>query len=130
MGVYHPAIFDLLRKTLVVTRRAAHRGETCAIDHITTQHRTALRAAWARTQLEQGVADVGANATTPAARERRFDGWFDGFRTLAFIHAARDSGLANVPWREAFDQATFVPSADSDAFGYRQQLLYLEQGRE
>jgi len=126
--VYHPHIFELLRRSLEVARDAATAGSECtpaAIDG----DRSALRAAWQRTQLTAGVAHVCANATTTDARIRRFREWFDGFRTLAFVHAARDAGLANMSWERAFDQAPFIPpSGELETF--RQRLLRLEHERE
>jgi len=126
--VYHPGAFLLLRRTLQVARAAVLAGTTCKVTDVSGS--AALAAAWSRTKLQAAISDVGANATTAQARARRFRDWFDGFRTLAFIHAARDGGLSNPPWQEAFAQAPFVPDAQADLVGFRQRLLYLEQGRE
>lgn len=47
-------------------------------------------------------------ATTPLQLRRRRHEWFDGLRTLRFVHAQRDLGLADLPWHEALSRSAFV----------------------
>lgn len=42
---------------------------------------------------------------------REFNGWFDAFRTLRFVHTLRDTYLPNRPWRDALLQAPFLVDA-------------------
>ena len=42
-------------------------------------------------------------------RLRHLHTWFDGFRTLRFVHDMRDRRYPNLPWREALANAPFVP---------------------
>ena len=59
------------------------------------------------------VAAAGCATTSPQAMRRRVRDWFDGFRTLKLIHAARDGPHPLVPWRTAFARAPFLEAAPS-----------------
>ncbi len=40
--------------------------------------------------------------------DKQLQVWFDGFKTLKFIHALRDFGYANIPLTQALNQAEFT----------------------
>lgn len=42
---------------------------------------------------------------------REFNGWFDAFRTLRFVHTLRDQYLPNKSWRDALLEAPFLADA-------------------
>jgi hypothetical protein len=91
-----------------------------------------------REALESGLDRLGARSAltelhrrhTGAARARQLHAWFDGFRTLKLVHALRDSGLADLPWREAFGRAPFLAGLDAsaDAAAVRADLIERELG--
>ena len=120
--LYDPRVFSVLR----TLRRAAgafceSRDPTCLVggresgdEALDAAYREAIAAIGAAAAFESAAA-----ATTSAgALARRIRDWLDGFRTLKLIHAARDAGLPNRPWRDALASADFLaekidPSADA-----------------
>lgn len=51
------------------------------------------------------------------SRRRHLHTWFDAFRTLKFVHAARDRHLGWLPYSEALERAPFVPHiTESDPY--------------
>ena len=53
--------------------------------------------------LDHALAHCRRQGKSPEQFLRQFHQWFDGFRTLKFIHALRDAGLP--------EQASFKPSS-------------------
>ena len=71
--------------------------------------------AWSRELAQRlGVGDAMRSAraatTSAVAYRQRMEQWFDGLRTLRFIHLVRDQRLANVPLAQALSRAPFMPS--------------------
>ena len=124
-GTYHPALFYHLRAWLDTL-------ESAIAENPLPQDPAATLAGMAR---ERAVRDPGADpdrlvaalevtgALAAAAdalaaprrtiRRRAHDG-FDGFRTLKLLHALRDSGLPDLPLREALGQADFLSLPQDD----------------
>ncbi|MED5260890.1 MAG: hypothetical protein VX574_00615 [Myxococcota bacterium] len=118
-GTYHPALFYHLRAWLDTL-------EAAIAENPLPQDPAATLAEMARERaLRDPVADpdrlvaalevTGALAAAADAlaaprrtvRRRAQDG-FDGFRTLKLLHALRDSGLPDLPLREALGRADFL----------------------
>jgi hypothetical protein len=79
--------------------------------------RRALDAALARLDAPGALLDARTRARSPDALARRLRDWFDAFRTLKLIHAARDAGLPSLPWAEALARAPFLGSVAMPAAG-------------
>jgi len=116
---YHPALFHHLRAWLdtleaaiaqdlstqdAAVSLAALVRERADRDSIVNPER--LVAALEATGALRAAADALA-APGRTVRRRVHDG-FDGFRTLKLLHALRDSGLPDVPLRDALDRASFL----------------------
>ncbi|MCP4444111.1 MAG: hypothetical protein GY811_02035 [Myxococcales bacterium] len=108
--VYNPRSFALVREWLDVLNEFA---ETCDLDILDRlSHETLKRSLPLDT--EKHLRQAMAQCKTPSARAARLTTWFDGFRTLKLVHALRDHGLPDIPWRQAVDSAPFIPEPEHD----------------
>jgi hypothetical protein len=103
--VYNPKSFALLSEWLQVLEEYAEECDLTILDRMSHEE---LRAALPL-DTDKRLREAARQCKTPAVRRQRLLQWFDGFRTLKLIHALRDQGLADTPWKEAFDAAPFVP---------------------
>ncbi len=55
----------------------------------------------------KALQETAAHSPSPVIRAKRLHDWFDAFRTLKLLHALRDQGLHDVPWRQAIETAPF-----------------------
>lgn len=90
-----PALAEAPAQDIAALMRAS--GQLEAKNNLPQMGSTTL-ATRAQTALDTlGIASAldhcQRQATTPEQFERQFHQWFDGFRTLKFIHALRDTGL-------------------------------------
>jgi len=88
---YNPEIFELLGQFLALLGRAFDTGPISAQcpDPVTR---------WAiEHDIDEVIAARRARGTSRAVFERAMHDWFDGFRTLKFVHYLRDHGLSSVP---------------------------------
>jgi hypothetical protein len=76
------------------------------------EHLTAIDAA-------SRLARAARETSSAGQLRRRLHTWFDGFRTLKFVHAFRSAGHPELPFREALARAAFIP----DALGTIDDLL-------
>ncbi len=107
--VYNPKSFALVREWLQILDEFSEECDRSILDRISHEElRTALPL-----DTDKRLREAESQCKTPLARRARLHQWFDGFRTLKLIHALRDQGLADIPWREAFDAAPFVPQPAS-----------------
>jgi hypothetical protein len=95
---YHPQCFEALRLFLQAVPALSCRPpeqlhtilvDLCLTDYLVHASCTALL----DMGLEDAIAHCRRQGKTPAQFMRQFHQWFDGFRTLKFIHALRDSHL-------------------------------------
>lgn len=132
--LYDPAVFDELRRWLVVLAALADEGVQAAeeierrVNHA-CDHPDAVLRALSEGNGVQKIADNLARGRTAAHRKRNVDGWFDAFRTLRMIHVLRDAGRPNRSLRDAIDASPFVgdiaPNATLDEI--RRHLADFEQ---
>jgi len=88
---YNPEIFELLGRFLALLGGAFDTGPISAQCPDTV-------ARWATEQDIDGViAARRARSTSQAVFDRAMHDWFDGFRTLKFVHYLKDHGLPSVP---------------------------------
>jgi hypothetical protein len=106
--VYNPRSFALVREWLAVLDEYS---ETCDLGLLDRLSHETLRSSLPL-DTEKHLRQAASQCKTPKARAQRLHSWFDGFRTLKLIHALRDRGLADVPWRDAVDSAPFIPEPD------------------
>ncbi|MEP7051607.1 MAG: hypothetical protein ABJB12_14695 [Pseudomonadota bacterium] len=60
------------------------------------------------------LTSAATQAPLGSVLRRRVHTWFDGLRTLRFIHGMRDACLPSVPWRAALHAATFLEAPFRD----------------
>ncbi|MEO8901553.1 MAG: hypothetical protein ABI627_08510 [Polyangiaceae bacterium] len=119
--MYAPGVFTALGAVIAGLEAFAASADVSALN-AALDARIPEHAAAARTVLERlGVFAALATAArqAPAGRvlRRRIHTWFDGLRTLRFIHGMRDACLPPVPWRQALSAAEFLdrPFRDGEA---------------
>ncbi|MEP1596654.1 MAG: hypothetical protein ABJK20_18895 [Halieaceae bacterium] len=97
---YHPEIFNSLRAVLLAAAmRYDHNTEFTEL--LQTQGLNAAHAQRAYEQLdamgvEKALQHCRIQAGDAASFSKHFHQWFDGFRTLKFIHGLRDSGYKDL----------------------------------
>jgi hypothetical protein len=110
---YAPAIFDVVGRWLALLRRFSRHGDVTRLfadlDGFPDDERTVLLALLRELDARPAFEAASREAKMPAARFRRVASWFDAFRTLKLVHALRDGGRPNVPWRRALAESPFVP---------------------
>ncbi len=112
--LYHPGCFARLQ-TLLAALDAAAAGAPLILDD------PYLQSAAEALGIAAAVADARGRTRQPTAMRRRLRDWFDGFRTLKLIHALRDAGLANQPWRLALAEAPWADAALREATPWLRQ---------
>jgi hypothetical protein len=95
---YHPGCFTALRAALHLVNGRAHAPDLPHQDWLDHAQQAGTVGALAIEQLlsqggEKALAHCARQSASSTAFLRHFHQWFDGFRTLKFIHAMRDSGL-------------------------------------
>ena len=143
--IYDPTIFDLIKtwcnslEAINGTRvNAAYETVRCraesVLDSVDQQRlRTALEAIGA----PDAIMTAAAQSPTAAIRQKWLTDWFDAFRTLKLVHALRQTGLPDIPWFQALQNASFSRSAvanarpehitTTDTFDICQRLASLEE---
>ena len=99
---YNPQVFTALAEVLARLRQLALPADTTmpyTPFGAPTAEVTHLVERWWRAAGVEDVLDR-ANVRTPAQRSHLLGEWFDGFRTMRFIHEVRDAGLASVTLAE------------------------------
>lgn len=104
--LYAPTTFALLREWIDTLDAFAQDPTT---DPLARLSRPELKSALVALRAEDALEQARRQATTARHRRKRLLDWFDGFRTLKLVHALRDGGHANRPWRDALRSAPFVP---------------------
>ncbi len=102
-SVYDPAVFTLLRAWLDCVGTLSQGTEwSVATESLPSEVRRAVHAMGAH---EQSALVLGTRKDTQS-RRRHWDTWFDGFRTLRFIHLMREVH-PSLPWSQVLgDNAT------------------------
>tara|TARA_B100001123_G_C15342742_1_gene1035686 strand:+ start:4760 stop:6118 length:1359 start_codon:yes stop_codon:yes gene_type:complete len=113
--IYNPKIFGILKAWLT----AASVLEDSESDHayldiferactlITQDDRSRLSDTLERLEAPHAIHKIARQTKNRAVRRKWFSDWFDGFRTLKFVHLLRDSGVKNLPWQDALTNAAF-----------------------
>lgn len=109
--VTNPMAYEVLRKLLAAISGYAQRRDDQVFEHalgeLPPAAAAAARGAIAESGLLAAITDA-AIRTNQAALPRRIHCWFDALRTLRFLHALREAGIADVPWSQAVKSAPFV----------------------
>ena len=142
--IYNPRVFDFLKVWLDACDALDNVPPTDAYDEmyrraswaIESLDRDRLRVALLSVDAPKAFRDAAAQSAEPGVRRRWLHDWFDAFRTLKFVHALRDTGLADVPWRQAIADAAFCRSPtgngqaeanETGSFELCQRLAVLEE---
>ncbi|MBT4521061.1 MAG: hypothetical protein HOC23_13750 [Halieaceae bacterium] len=96
----HPLCFEALRAVLTIVPQLYYQAPDEIPDLLAGQSLPAdLAGATSNTLTTMGIEDAlnhcRRQGRTEAQFRRQFDQWFDGFRSLKFIHAIRDAGWPN-----------------------------------
>ena len=109
--VANPLAYEVLRRVLEALDRYARFRDTSAFPAITLSlpHSVAQAASQAldASGLVRAAVDA-AGRTGQRDLRRRIHGWFDGLRTIRFLHALRDGGISDLEWQAAVSTAPFV----------------------
>jgi hypothetical protein len=116
--LHDPRCFDLLGDWLGVLDRCAEAQSATAFDAWVetlvkdvepgTAPGTAVIAYLESQQAAEAISSALGAARTADTARKRLHTWFDGLKTLRFIHAVRDSIFPKRPWREALREANVV----------------------
>ena len=108
LQLYHPATFTYLRTWLQILERAAH-TPLCLFSACAAENGgDAIHAALQTLGTADAIVTAHAKTRSVPARRRFLHTWFDGFRTLKFIHALREQGLRPMPLATALTHAPFA----------------------
>lgn len=99
MALYHPDSFLYLKALLGRLKHCAE-GDASANPQEPGIDSALLDAVAAELGLAQALAHAANQGKTPTSRLRHLQQWFDGFKTLKFIHQLRDQKLASISFRE------------------------------
>ncbi|KKK57882.1 hypothetical protein LCGC14_3050030, partial [marine sediment metagenome] len=113
MPLYHPDSFLYLQflQQLLTTVAAEPMAISQAIDQVSTKNASSIDLA----QLRSTLGSIKINAAlehsykqghNPAARLQHLHHWFDGFKTLKFIHHLRDHCLGSISFRHWQDHSS------------------------
>ena len=99
-SMYHPAIFDELRILLQTLRAFGDHGNIQILKAANSS------ASWGGL-IELGFEPllVRLGSLPPKQRHHQIHGWFDGFKTMKWIHHRRDTSWPSLPWRECVEAA-------------------------
>lgn len=114
---YHPAGFDYLAELLQWLEISARRGPLTARDFLRRHAQRDIDPdLLARLSGEIGVHEALARAARdsekPQQRRRHLHQWFDGFRTLKWLHRLRDGGLGERPLPALVRHPWYSPLVD------------------
>ena len=121
--IYTPRIFDLLKAWLDALSAFDDTSPKTAFDAVYQRARTTLgpadlhRLGTALLAIDapKALGAAAAHSSSVKVRRKWAHDWFDGFRTLKFLHALRETGLADVPWQQAITEASFCKVSDTNA---------------
>jgi hypothetical protein len=117
LELYAPELFAALAAVLEGLNAFAELGQPLALERSvqlqTPELAAPVLAVLQRLKVFDALVSAAKQAPAGAVLKRRVHTWFDGLRTLRFIHLLRDSRLPSVPWRAALERAPFV----SEPFG-------------
>ena len=128
----NPLAYEVLRRTLAALDRYAKSSDASVFSDLTAglspAAALAVRQALDASGLLRAAADAAAQ-TGQSDLRRRIHGWFNGLRTLRFLHALRDGGIADLGWQAAIATAPFVNYAGEIRVGdVLAKLVELESG--
>ena len=121
--IYTPRIFDLLKAWLDALSAFDDASPRTAFDAVYKRAGTTLgpadlhRLGTALLAIDapKAIGAAAAHSSSVKVRRKWAHDWFDGFRTLKFLHALRETGLADVPWQQAIAEASFCKTSDTSA---------------
>lgn len=110
----HPHAFAALRAWLSEMREAAA-ADSPAREGV--REETPARAVLEALGAPAAMARILDGRTPPSQRLRACHTWFDGLRTVRFLHGMRDRGAADLPWEQALAGAARLGMAAPFAAG-------------
>ena len=120
--IYTPRLFDLLKAWLEALTAFDDASPRTAFDAVYQHARTTLgtadlhrlRTALLAIAAPKALRAAATHSSSVKVRRKWAHDWFDGFRTMKFLHALRETGLADVPWQQAIASASFCKASDPD----------------
>jgi len=143
--IYDPRIFEFLKVWLAALVAFDDAPSARAYDTVCrrasatlgSSDRDRLATALSAIDAPKALSEAAAQSKVIGVRRKWTYDWFDAFRTLKFLHALRDAGLVDVPWRQAIANAPFCRSVNlsgaatevkkTEAFDICRQLARLEE---
>tara|TARA_B100001123_G_scaffold321423_1_gene360480 strand:+ start:2528 stop:3880 length:1353 start_codon:yes stop_codon:yes gene_type:complete len=93
-------VYDIVRRSLTAT--------------LPPQDFKRLDTALQAIQAPKALREATTRSTLNQVRQKWAHDWFDGFRTLKLLHALRNTGIEDRPWRQALSEASFCRSPNTD----------------
>ncbi len=119
---YHPLCFAALRSWLAIIPKLYAQNDTANIEILLEKQNLSKALAIASIQalkdlgVDKAFDHCRAQGKTPQQFTRQFHQWFDGFRTLKFIHALRANGCPELAFEDMLDCAPdFWPTGTRQA---------------
>ena len=121
--IYDPRIFDLLKAWLDALAilgdasptdvyNIAYRRAAAPLESI---DRDRLSAALIAINVPKAIGEAVLQSSSSTVRHKWIHDWLDAFRTLKLVHALRNTGLVDIPWREAIEAAPFCRTSTTDS---------------
>ena len=108
--LYHPAVFQELRTLVQSLHRFSIDGDPDALESAnSTESWQALSALGIEPILQS------LQSLAPKQRRHQLHGWFDGFRTMKWIHHRRNTTYPSLPWQECISVAPWFSEIPNDA---------------
>lgn len=117
-----PQAFAALRQLLDGLNAVARTRELAALERDLPPLSSEARAAWHHALATSGIVAACEQAVRRVGEgslQWRLHTWFDSLRTLRFLHALRDAGLADLSWARALAEAPFF----AESFATLEQSL-------
>lgn len=105
-----PLAFRCLAAVLTAARRGIEDGKNLndCLDPVPLIDAGLLGETIRRLGLEEAHEVARRSSPKPPTQQKAFDDWFDAFRTMKFMHAVRDDGIAALEFEDAMQRGAFL----------------------
>ena len=116
---YDPQIFEELK---VFFAGVDHLYQTIALESIWNNYPRSIQQFVPLKEFNSQINEFNSQANSIATFQKRFYQWFDGFKTLKFVHFTRDEFYPNVPISEGVNWLFKKLGKDSKSWDLKRKL--------
>ncbi len=124
--VYHPQCFTVLKSFLKIVENCIENNSPIPLHEISGERDGIVGHYLNSIKITEAITSAQKRAHHKQQQIAQFHNWFDGFRTLKFIHFLRDKLYGSMELSTALKTATFIPKMVSQA-SLDEQLQILRQ---